>query len=122
MIVDLIRNDLGKIAQIGSVQVDQLFAIEEYPTVYQMVSQVSGRVPDRSVFPTLKALFPSGSVTGAPKIRAMEIISGLERSSRGIYTGAIGHIKPGGDFAFNVAIRPIALLPANPRQLHVAPR
>src|SRR6266478_5903173 len=119
MIVDLIRNDLGKIAQTGSVQVDRLFAVEQYPTVYQMVSQVSGRVPDRSLFHTLKALFPSGSVTGAPKIRAMEIISGLERSSRGIYTGAIGHIKPGGDFAFNVAIRTIELMPCNRGRLHV---
>ena len=119
MIVDLIRNDLGKIAQIGSVQVDRLFAIEQYPTVYQMVSQVSGRVPDRSLFHTLRALFPSGSVTGAPKIRAMEIISGLERSSRGIYTGAIGHIRPGGDFAFNVAIRTIELMPGNRGRLHV---
>jgi para-aminobenzoate synthetase / 4-amino-4-deoxychorismate lyase len=119
MIVDLIRNDLGKIALIGSVQVDRLFAIEQYPTVYQMVSQVSGRVPDRSLFHTLKALFPSGSVTGAPKIRAMEIINGLEQSSRGIYTGAIGHIKPDGDFAFNVAIRTIELTPGNRGRLHV---
>ena len=119
MIVDLIRNDLGKIAQIGSVRVDRLFAIEQYPTVYQMVSQVSGRVPDRSLFPTLQALFPSGSVTGAPKIRAMEIIGDLERSSRGIYTGAIGHIRPGGDFVFNVAIRTIELTPNNRGRLHV---
>lgn len=119
MIVDLIRNDLGKIAQTGSVRVDRLFAIEQYPTVYQMVSQVSGRVPDRSLFPTLKALFPSGSVTGAPKIRAMEIINGLERSSRGIYTGAIGHIGAGGDFIFNVAIRTIELMPDNRGRLHV---
>ncbi len=119
MIVDLIRNDLGKIAQTGSVQVDRLFAVEQYPTVYQMVSQVSGRVPDRSLFHTLKALFPSGSVTGAPKMRAMEIISGLERSSRGIYTGTIGHIRPGGDFVFNVAIRTIELMPDNQGRLHV---
>jgi para-aminobenzoate synthetase/4-amino-4-deoxychorismate lyase len=119
MIVDLIRNDLGKIAQTGSVQVDRLFAVEQYPTVYQMVSQVSGRVPDRSLFHTLKALFPSGSVTGAPKMRAMEIISGLERSSRGIYTGTIGHIRPGGDFVFNVAIRTIELMPDNRGRLHV---
>jgi para-aminobenzoate synthetase/4-amino-4-deoxychorismate lyase len=84
-----------------------------------MVSQVSGRVPDRSLFPTLKALFPSGSVTGAPKIRAMEIINRLERSSRGIYTGAIGHIAPGGDFVFNVAIRTIELMPGNRGRLHV---
>jgi para-aminobenzoate synthetase / 4-amino-4-deoxychorismate lyase len=119
MIVDLIRNDLGKIAQIGSVRVDRLFAIEQYPTVYQMVSQVSGRVPDRALFPTLEALFPSGSITGAPKIRAMEIIGDLERSSRGIYTGAIGHIRPGGDFVFNVAIRTIELTPNNRGRLHV---
>ena len=119
MIVDLIRNDLGKIAQIGSVLVDRLFAIEQYPTVYQMVSQVRGQVPDRSLFHTLKALFPSGSVTGAPKIRAMEIISGLERSARGIYTGAIGHIKPGNDFVFNVAIRTIELMPRDRGRLHV---
>jgi len=119
MIVDLIRNDLGKIAQTGSVQVDRLFAVEQYPTVYQMVSQVSGRVPDRSLFHTLKALFPSGSVTGAPKMRAMEIINGLERSSRGIYTGTIGHIKPGGDLVFNVAIRTIELMPGNRGRLHV---
>jgi para-aminobenzoate synthetase / 4-amino-4-deoxychorismate lyase len=119
MIVDLIRNDLGKIAETGSVQVDRLFAIEQYPTVYQMVSQVSGRVPDRSLFHTLRALFPSGSVTGAPKMRAMEIISGLERSSRGIYTGTIGHIRPGGDFVFNVAIRTIELMPGNRGRLHV---
>jgi para-aminobenzoate synthetase / 4-amino-4-deoxychorismate lyase len=119
MIVDLIRNDLGKIAQTGSVRVDRLFAIEQYPTVYQMVSQVSGRVPDRSLFQTLKALFPSGSVTGAPKIRAMEIIHGLERSSRGIYTGAIGHIRPGGDFVLNVAIRTIELMSDNRGRLHV---
>ena len=84
-----------------------------------MVSQVSGRVPDRSLFHTLKALFPSGSVTGAPKMRAMEIISGLERSSRGIYTGTIGHIRPGGDFVFNVAIRTIELMPDNRGRLHV---
>jgi para-aminobenzoate synthetase / 4-amino-4-deoxychorismate lyase len=119
MIVDLIRNDLGKIAQTGSVRVDRLFAIEQYPTVYQMVSQVSGRVPDRSLFPMLKALFPSGSVTGAPKIRAMEIINDLERSSRGIYTGAIGHIRPGGDLVFNVAIRTVELTPNNRGRLHV---
>lgn len=119
MIVDLIRNDLGKIAETGSVQVDQLFRVEEYPTVYQMVSQVSAQAPDRSLYRTLKALFPCGSVTGAPKIRSMQIISSLERSSRGIYTGTIGHIKPGGDFSFNVAIRTIELTPDNRGRLHV---
>jgi para-aminobenzoate synthetase / 4-amino-4-deoxychorismate lyase len=119
MIVDLIRNDLGKIAVTGSVRVDQLFRIEEYPTVYQMVSQVSARIPDRSLYRTLCALFPSGSVTGAPKIRAMTIIRELERSSRGIYTGAIGHIRRGGDFSFNVAIRTVELINGNRGRMHI---
>lgn len=119
MIVDLIRNDLGKIAEIGSVRVDQLFQVEEYPTVYQMVSEVSARVPDRSLYRTLEALFPCGSVTGAPKIRAMEIINRLERSPRGIYTGSIGHIRPGGDFRLNVAIRTIELTSGHRGRLHV---
>ena len=119
MIVDLIRNDLGKIAQTGSVVVDQLFQVEEYPTVYQMVSEVSARVPDRSLYRTLEALFPCGSVTGAPKIRAMEIINRLERSPRGIYTGSIGHIRPGGDFRLNVAIRTIELTSGHRGRLHV---
>ena len=119
MIVDLIRNDLGKIAEIGSVTVDELFRVEQYPTVYQMVSQVSALVPNRSLYRTLEALFPCGSVTGAPKIRAMEVINRLERSARGIYTGSIGHIRPGGDFRFNVAIRTIELTPNHRGRLHV---
>jgi chorismate binding enzyme len=93
----------------GSVPGGCEWQIEVYPTVYQMVSQVSARVPDKSLYRTLEALFPCGSVTGAPKLRAMEIINRLERSSRGIYTGSIGHIRPGGDFNFNVAIRTIEL-------------
>jgi para-aminobenzoate synthetase / 4-amino-4-deoxychorismate lyase len=119
MIVDLIRNDLGKIAEIGSVRVDQLFQVEQYPTVYQMVSQVSARVPDKSLYRTLAALFPCGSVTGAPKIRAMQIIDRLERSPRGIYTGSVGHIRAGGDFNFNVAIRTIKLNSDHRGRLHV---
>ena len=119
MIVDLIRNDLGKIAEPGSVGVDYLFRVEEYPTVYQMVSQVSARVRDRSLYSTLAALFPCGSVTGAPKIRAMEIINRLEGSARGIYTGSIGHIRPGGDCCFNVAIRTLELFSGNRGSLHV---
>ena len=119
MIVDLIRNDLGKIALTGSVRVDHLFRIEEYPTVYQMVSQVSAQIPNRSLFRTLEALFPSGSVTGAPKLRAMTTIRELERSHRGIYTGTIGHIRPGGDFSLNVAIRTIELTTGNRGRMHV---
>ena len=119
MIVDLIRNDLGKIAEVGSVRVDQLFRVEEYPTLYQMVSQVSARIPDKSLYRILEALFPCGSVTGAPKLRAMQIIDRLERSSRGIYTGSIGHIRPGGDFRLNVAIRSIELLSGHRGRLNV---
>jgi para-aminobenzoate synthetase / 4-amino-4-deoxychorismate lyase len=119
MIVDLLRNDLGKIAATGSVRVDQLFAIESYPTVHQMVSQVSANVPDRSLCSALRALFPCGSVTGAPKIRAMQIINQLEGSARGIYTGSIGHIRPGGDFMLNVAIRTIELSADKRGFLHI---
>jgi len=119
MIVDLIRNDLGKIALTGSVRVDHLFYIEEYPTVYQMVSQVSARIPNRSLYRALEALFPSGSVTGAPKLRAMTTIREIERSPRGIYTGTIGHIRPGGDFSLNVAIRTIELTAGNRGRMHV---
>ncbi|MBV8212362.1 MAG: aminodeoxychorismate synthase component I [Verrucomicrobia bacterium] len=119
MIVDLIRNDLGKIALTGSVRVDDLFRIEEYPTVYQMVSEVSARIQNRSLYRTLEALFPSGSVTGAPKLRAMTTIRELEPSPRGIYTGTIGYIRPGGDFSLNVAIRTIELTTGNRGRMHV---
>lgn len=110
MIVDLLRNDLGRVADTGSVQVEALFAIEEYPTVWQMVSQVSATVaPTVSTGEMLAALFPCGSVTGAPKIRAMQIINELEQSPRGLYTGAFGWLAPDGDFRLNVAIRTLEL-------------
>lgn len=110
MIVDLIRNDLGKICEEGSVTVDKLFKIKTYPTLHQVISTVKGRLKEgKSLFEIFKALFPCGSVTGAPKIRAMEIISELEREPRKVYTGAIGYINPRGDFLFNVAIRTLVL-------------
>lgn len=95
MIVDLIRNDLSRIAKQGSVEVSDLYGIEEYPTVYQMTSKVSAEC-DASLTPSsaLKALFPCGSVTGAPKVRAMEIINELEQNPRGIYCGALGFFGP----------------------------
>lgn len=111
MIVDLLRNDLGRIAQTGSVRVDSLFDIEEYPSVWQMVSQVSASAPEAPLDQILRALFPCGSVTGAPKIRAMQIIGELEPDPRGLYTGALGWLAPEGDFRFNVAIRTLELLP-----------
>ena len=109
MIVDLLRNDLGRVAASGSVQVEQLFAVEDYPTVWQMVSEVSARVPGVSLAEILQALFPCGSITGAPKIRAMQVIAELEEQPRGLYTGAFGWIAPDGDFRLNVAIRTLEL-------------
>jgi para-aminobenzoate synthetase / 4-amino-4-deoxychorismate lyase len=110
MIVDLLRNDLGRIAEIGSVSVSDLFEVETYPTLHQMVSTVSARLkPGLDVEALVRALFPCGSVTGAPKIHAMELIAELEQSPRGIYCGAIGHFAPDGSARFNVAIRTLTI-------------
>lgn len=109
MIVDLLRNDLGRVADPGSVVVDRLFDIEAYPTLWQMVSEVSANVGGRSFGEILRALFPCGSITGAPKIRAMQIAAELESRERGIYTGALGWLAPDGDFRLNVAIRTLDL-------------
>ncbi|GLQ21495.1 aminodeoxychorismate synthase component I [Algimonas porphyrae] len=106
MIVDLLRNDLSRLCEAGSVKVPELFAIEEYPTLVQMTSQVTGELKDGVGWQTIfKALFPCGSVTGAPKIRAMEIIHELEGALRGPYCGAVGYIAPNNDASFSVAIR-----------------
>lgn len=104
MIVDMVRNDLGRIAEVGSVQVPELFSVERYPNVWQMTSLVTAQssVPLDRIF---AAMHPSASVTGAPKVRSMEILTALEEEPRGVYTGAIGHLAPGGDARFNVAIR-----------------
>lgn len=109
MIVDLLRNDLGRIADNGSVVVEHLFEIEAYPSLWQMVSAVSARVGQRKFIDVLRALFPCGSITGAPKIRAMQIVAELESSPRGLYTGALGWLAPNGDFRLNVAIRTLEL-------------
>ncbi len=110
MIVDLLRNDISRICRPGSVQVPQLYAIESYATVHQMVSHITGAlVPNTPPSAIFRALFPCGSITGAPKIRAMEIIRALEPDPRGIYCGAIGWLAPDGAAAFNVAIRTITL-------------
>jgi para-aminobenzoate synthetase/4-amino-4-deoxychorismate lyase len=109
MIVDLIRNDLGRLAKPGSVKVESLFSIEKYPTVHQMVSTVSADVGGASLYAILRALFPCGSITGAPKIRAMQIAQELESGPRGLYTGSIAHLQPDGDFSFSVAIRTLEL-------------
>ncbi|HWM60644.1 MAG TPA: aminodeoxychorismate synthase component I [Rhizomicrobium sp.] len=110
MIVDLLRNDLSRIAQTGSVAVSDLFKVETYPTLHAMVSTVTARKrADAGVADILRALFPCGSVTGAPKIRAMEILRELESSPRGAYCGAIGRFAPDGSARFNVAIRTLTL-------------
>ena len=109
MIVDLLRNDLGRIARAGKVRVDALFEIERYKTLLQMVSQVSADIDDVSLYKLLQALFPCGSITGAPKIRAMKLIQSLEKEPRHLYTGSIGHWRPNGDFTLNVAIRTLEL-------------
>ncbi len=112
MIVDLMRNDLSRVAEAGSVRVEQPFAIESYPTVHQMVTTVRAELmPGKGAIDMIRALFPCGSITGTPKIRAMELIDEVERDARGPYCGAIGRIDGGGDAAFNVAIRTVRLTP-----------
>ncbi|WP_115367375.1 aminodeoxychorismate synthase component I [Alteripontixanthobacter maritimus] len=110
MIVDLMRNDLSRVAQPGSVRVDAPFAVESYPTVHQMVSTVRATLADgKTAMDLVRAIFPCGSITGAPKIRAMELISAIERDARGAYCGAMGRIGVDGSAAFNVAIRTLRL-------------
>lgn len=110
MIVDLLRNDLGKVSVPGTVRVSSLFDVERYETVWQMTSTVESTLrPGTSLVELLRALFPCGSITGAPKIRTMQIIRELEPSPRGVYTGAIGFLRPGGDCIFNVAIRTVVI-------------
>src|SRR5499427_1085911 len=115
MIVDLLRNDLGRVAKIGSVEVTDLFTVETYRSVHQMTSGISAELrSDMGLKDMLKALFPCGSVTGAPKVRAMEIIRELEAYPRGVYTGAIGHIAPNGASQFNVASVPCSSMAKAP--------
>lgn len=110
MIVDLLRNDISRLARIGSVKVPKLFAVESFATVHQMVSTVVGDLVEApSMAGIMAALFPCGSITGAPKIRAMEIIREVEPHPRGVYCGAIGWMAPDGASSFNVAIRTLSL-------------
>ena len=108
MIVDMIRNDLGRVARVGSVAVPTLFAVERYPTLLQMTSTVTAR-SDATLSDILAAAFPCASITGAPKKRTMALLTALEPQSRGVYTGAIGAILPGRRAQFNVAIRTVVL-------------
>jgi para-aminobenzoate synthetase component 1 len=114
MIVDLLRNDIGRLARLGSVRVPELYRVEQLRTVHQMTSLIRGDLADPPALARLMpALFPCGSVTGAPKIRAMEIIraveAGMGAGPRGVYCGAVGWMAPGGDAVFSVAIRTLSL-------------
>jgi len=108
MIVDLVRNDLSRIAKKGSVKVDELFGIYSFKQVHQMISTVSCEIDNKVSFTEIvNSMFPMGSMTGAPKISAMELIEEHESTKRGLYSGAVGYISPEGDFDFNVVIRSI---------------
>ncbi len=110
MIVDLLRNDLSKISEYNSVKVTKMFEIEQYNTLFQMTSTIKSRAKKNlSLYELVKGIFPSGSVTGAPKIRSMEIIKDLEKEERKIYTGSIGFFLPRGGAKFNVAIRTVLI-------------
>ena len=123
MIVDLMRNDLSRVSDAGTVRVDRPFAVETYPTVHQMVSTVRAELQDgKGAMDVVRAIFPCGSITGAPKIRAMELIHEVERDARGPYCGAIGRIGVADDgeldAAFNVAIRTVRLTPGENQRHH----
>lgn len=109
MIVDLLRNDMGRLCEVGTVQVTKLCAVEQYSTVWQMTSTIEGQLQRQKLPELFKALFPCGSITGAPKIATMSVINQLETSPRGVYCGAIGICLPNGDALFNVPIRTMQL-------------
>jgi len=120
MIVDLLRNDISRISRVGSVTVPRLFHIESYETVHQMVSDVEGvLMPGLALGDVIRALFPCGSITGAPKIRAMQIIRALEPWPRGVYCGAVGWIAPDGAMRMGVAIRTLVMWPDGRVRLNV---
>ncbi len=110
MIVDLERNDLGRVCRFGSVKVDKLTSLESFPTVFHLTSTISGTLdPGKGIIDLLKATFPGGSITGAPKVRSMEIIDGLEPNQRGPYTGSLGYISFNGNADLNIIIRTFIL-------------
>lgn len=108
MIVDLVRNDLSKSCVAGSIEVEELFGVKSFKNVHHLVSTVRGQMKENIHFvDAIKNAFPMGSMTGAPKVRSMELIEQFELTKRGLYSGAVGYITPFGDFDFNVAIRSI---------------
>tara|TARA_Y100001960_G_C14560335_1_gene770460 strand:- start:389 stop:976 length:588 start_codon:yes stop_codon:yes gene_type:complete len=114
MIVDLIRNDIGKICEYGSVDTENLFKVHSFKTIHHMITDIYGKlnanIQERDIF---EALFPGGSITGAPKESSMKIIDQIENYSRGVYTGSIGLITPNNDMIFNIAIRTLTLINGN---------
>ena len=110
MIVDLVRNDLARSSKIGSVKVEEIFGIYSFQQVHQMISTiVSEKREDVSAFEVIKNAFPMGSMTGAPKVKVMQLIEQYESTKRGAFSGAAGYISPNGDFDFNVLIRSLFL-------------
>ncbi|MGD0384160.1 MAG: chorismate-binding protein, partial [Thermoguttaceae bacterium] len=110
MIVDLVRNDFGRVCRFGSVEVPEFMSIEDYATVFQMVSTIRGRLaPGRDALDLIRACFPGGSMTGAPKIEAMKIIDRLEPVKRGIYSGTIGYLDFAGPMDLSIVIRTIVV-------------
>ncbi len=107
MITDLMRNDLGKICLPGTIVVNQLYECEAYTNVFNLISKISGIVKGINPIEIIRACYPGGSITGCPKLKAMEVISSIEKRPRGIYTGSIGYFTGDGDFDFNLAIRTI---------------
>ena len=108
MVVDLVRNDLSRICLPGSVRVEELYGIYTFPHVHQMISSVTGDLPPGTgLADCIRATFPMGSMTGAPKKRVVQLIDQYERTGRGLFSGAVGYVTPGGDFDFNVVIRSI---------------
>ena len=108
MIVDLVRNDFARIAQKNSVEVEELFGIYSFEQVHQMISTITCKIDTKLSFTDIiRAVFPMGSMTGAPKIAAMQLIEKYEKNNRGLYSGAVGYLTPKGNFDFNVVIRSI---------------
>lgn len=111
MLIDLERNDVGKVCQVGSVEVDELMVVETYQHVHHIVSNVKGQLkPEVTMVDAIKALFPGGTITGCPKIRCMEVIHQIESRNRGAYTGSLGYINHDGQADFNILIRTISMM------------